>query len=317
MRSFELGLVAAMSVLCFEAKAEGFLADRVPGLAPGSEWMVVDDVRFPREVGGALGVTLSGAHDAVRVTKDGVGLVSDLLLGQLSAALHWDRLRFSVGFSSPLLVSGRDALGLTAPRVTLESNPDTLSDVRVGLTVRVWGDPEGAFKLGLSGDVFVPSGVPEDFVSDGTWRGKLNAIASGSHDVLAYAVNVGVHVRPLDTSWRGGARGSELTWAAGLSLRRALGESGLTLSAGPELFGATALRAAFASDATGLEWLFGARLEGRRSDGGLVRVKIAGGSEVWGAASAAWRVLLTVELSGVISGSAPTTRFEPPPHELH
>ena len=83
---------------------------------------------------------------------------------------------------------------------------------------------------------------------------------AGESEALSYAAHLGIHIRTLDQSEVPQApRGSEAAFGAAAGAHILLG--GASLLIGPEIRGATALRAAFLSDTTALEALAAAALD--------------------------------------------------------
>ena len=47
--------------------------------------------------------------------------------------------------------------------MNLGSHPDTLSDARIGVDVRIVGGPHGRFRFGAGAQLFVPNGDRADY----------------------------------------------------------------------------------------------------------------------------------------------------------
>lgn len=234
----------------------------------------MDDLDIHGGLGGALGLTLGYAGNPLRVT-DGmkrVAVVSDQAFAAIGAALTYDRWRFYLDLGTPLAISGHsgvvDDYSFTGPSVSLGSNPDTLSDARIGTDVRIVGRPSGHFRFGAGAQLFVPFGNRADYDTDDTFRGMVRALFAGDAPYFTYAGQIGVHIRPLDDSpTPGSPRGSELLFGVAAGAKLPIGRSASwVVAVGPEIHGATAFRSFFGSSGTALEGLLSGRIEGTRDD---------------------------------------------------
>jgi hypothetical protein len=316
MRSSEKRALAMLAVIVAattgagraraQQPADGFGTERLSPSAAGGGWFVMDALDFGPQLAGAAGMTLSYAHDPLRIPASGgatrLAVVSTQAFADFGFAASYDRFRVSANFAMPLVNKGdADPLGgsgYASPNVDVGSHPDTLADTRFGLDVRVLGDPTSAFRLGLSAQLFVPSAKREDYLSDGTYRGTLRVLFAGDVGDFTYAGHLGLHSRPLDDSATPGSpRGSELLFGAAAGARLPLGDVGRhAFVVGPELYGKSAARSLFGSTTTGLEALLSARLEGT-GKGAQVRVKLGAGAGLhpeFGAPQ--WRLVASVEM---------------------
>jgi hypothetical protein len=289
-----------------ERQAEGFAVERLYPSAPGGGWLVMDALDMHGGLGGALAFRLGYERNPLRVT-DGtthLSVVSDVALGDIGAAVTYRRWRCYLDVEFPLLISGHSGTvadtQFNGPSVDLGSAPDSVSDARLGIDVRIVGRPGGYFRLGAGAQLLVPTGVAADYNSDGTTRGMLRALAAGDARWLSYAAQLGVHIRTLDDSpTPGSPAGSELLFGAAAGAKLPVGHGGNWVAVvGPELFGASAFRA-FDASGTALEGLLSGRIEGTRDDRSQLRIKLgvgAGLNHRFGAAE--WRLVVAVELFG-------------------
>jgi hypothetical protein len=286
-------------------QAGGFAVERFSPSAPGGGWFVMDALDMHGSLGGAIALTTGYAHNPLRVT-DGtqhLAVVSDQAFANFAAAVTYDRWRAYLDISSPLLVHGQSGtLGgyqYTAPGIDVGSNPDLLSDPRIGLDVRLYGEKASLFRAGLGAQMYFSSGNRTDYVTDGTYRAAARALFAGDlGGAYSYAGHVGVHVRPLDdSSTPGSPRGSELLFGVAAGRSFALDGKSL-LVIGPEIYGATAFHALFGSNATALEGLLTGRVEGPANDGApQLRFKLGvGGGLSPHLGEPEWRVLVGVEV---------------------
>jgi hypothetical protein len=284
-----------------QTPVEGFDADRFAPSAPGAGWFVMDSLDMHGELGGALAFSARYAHEPLRVSASRVPVVTDSAYGQVAGAITWRWLRFSLGFDFPLAVKGPGvtAGGFKYPAadVDLGANPDTLSDVRVGLDARLLGEWNGPFRLGLGAQLWIPSGEPGQYLSDGTYRGMVRLLAAGDLGAFTWAAHVGVHVRPRDDGAVPGApRGSELLFGAAAGARLFVGEDSRTVL-GPEVSGATAFAGFLKPETTSAEALLSARWEGTGDTGPQLRVKLGAGLGLGSQfATPSWRAVVAIEV---------------------
>src|SRR5262249_20392300 len=143
-----------------QTPVQGFDAERFFPSAPGAGWFVMDSLDMHGELGGAISFSARYARDPLRV--GGVAVVTDSGYGQIAAAVTFRSWRWSLAFDVPVAVKGRTATtgGYTypGPDLDLSSHPDTLSDVRVGVDTRLFGEPAGPFRPGLRAQLWGPRG---------------------------------------------------------------------------------------------------------------------------------------------------------------
>ena len=291
-------------------QAQGFSVERLYGSAPGAGWLVMDDLRMQGELGGVVALTTGYAHDPLRVT-DGtnrLSVVSDQAFADFGFAGTYDRWRAYLNMRVPLAVEGQGGtVGnyvFGSPGVDPGSNPDTLSDVRLGLDARVFGHDGDPLRLGAGAQLFVANGNVvggnrANYDTDGTVRAMGRVLAAGDFGRIVYAGQLGVHIRPLDdSSTPGSPQGTELLFGVASGLRTDLGAQGFgTLIVGPELFGATAFRSVFGTNTTAFEGLMTGRYESPSDSGPQIRMKLgigAGIDQHFGAPE--WRTVFAIEL---------------------
>lgn len=285
-------------------QAQGFAVERLDQSAPGDGWFVMDDLNLYGAFGGAASLTLGYAHAPLRIQSPagapGLAVVLHQTFASVALAVSYNRFRLYTNFSSPLYVSGQSGIvggwQFTGPVANVEQNPDTISDVQVGMDTRIFGEPAGPLRLGANAELIIPSGDRADYLTDNTYRAKVRLLVAGDRGRYSYAGHIGVHIRPLDdASVPGSPRGSELIFGAAAGATIAL--LGRTVLIGPEVFGATAFRSILASDATALEALLTSSLDAGAVASGRLRIKLGFGAGLhpqFGAPQ--WRAVLAVEL---------------------
>jgi hypothetical protein len=310
-RSCACALLAALALLSFwpplahaQQQPAGFAVERLYQSAPGGGWFVMDDLDISGRLGGAIALSSGYARNPLVITgPDGqtLAVVKEQAFLDIGAAITYDRFRGYINFPMPLLLSGTSGtLGpyqFTAPSVSLGTNPDTISDPRIGVDVRLLGEPGSLLRLGAGAQLIFPSGNRADYVSDARYRAMFRFLAAGDAGAYTYAGQLGVHVRPLNEApVPGSPNGSEFLYGISGG-RKFAGPSGWAVVAGPEIFGETAFRSFFSGE-TGTEALLTGRLE-QTGTGRNLRIKLGVGHALeqnFGAAQ--WRIVFGVEMFG-------------------
>jgi hypothetical protein len=283
--------------------ASGFAVERLYPSAPGAGWFVLDDLDFSRKLGGAISLTSGYARNPLLIAAPNgkLALLTQQAFVDLGAAVSSNRFRGYIDLPTPLLATGTSGtLGsyqFTAPSVSLGANPDSVSDPRLGIDARLFGNPASPLRLGAGAQLIFPSGSRADYATDARYRAMFRLLAAGGSGAFRYAGQLGVHVRPLnDAPIPGSPNGSEFLYAIGAG-RSFAGPGDWTVVAGPEIFGETALRSFFSGE-TGAEALFTGRLEQSGKERNL-RIKLGlGHALVQNFGAAQWRMVFAVELFG-------------------
>lgn len=271
--------------------------------APGAGWFVLDDLNLSGGLGGAVSLISGYARNPLQVAGPGnnqpLALVSGESFVNVGAAVTYERFRVYLNLPVPLSVTGNGGtLGmyqLTAPSVNTGSNPDTVSDPRIGFDALLYGKPGSRLRLGAGAQLIFPSGNRADYVTDGRYRAMFRLLAAGDVGRFAYAGQFGLHLRPVEGGIPpGGPNGNELLFGAGVG-RRFNVRSGWDAVIGPEFFGVSAVHSNY-SGQTGFEGLLTGRLE-RTGDKPHLRFKLGiGHGLVQNFGAPQWRVLVAVEL---------------------
>jgi hypothetical protein len=311
-RSYIYALLAGFALFSFrplladaQQQPSGFAVERLYQSAPGGGWFVMDDLDISGRLGGAVSLTSGYARNPLVITssdgKQKLAVVSEEAFVDIGGAVTHDRFRGYVNFPMPLLVTGTSGtLGpyqFTAPSVSLGTNPDSVSDPRIGLDARLFGRSGSLLRLGAGAQLIIPSGSRADYVTDARYRAMFRFLAAGDAGAFTYAGQLGVHVRPLnDAPAPGSPNGSEFLYGISGG-RRFAGPSGWSMIAGPEIFGETAFHSFFSGE-TGTEALLSGRLE-HSGAGRNLRIKLGvGHALVQNFGAAQWRIVFGVELFG-------------------
>lgn len=322
-RAFSAAALAAVLVTsarpaAAQVQQQGYALDRLYLSAPGGGWVVMDTLDMHGGLGGGMGLTLEYAHDPLRVrSSDGsqrLTVVSDEAIASFGFAATYDRFRMVLNLPMPLDVSGQSGMvgntQFTSPNsgqpftpsgVNPSTAPDAFADARVGVDARLVGEARSPFRLGAGAQLIVPSPntTAPEYLSDGTFRAMGRLLFAGDVGIFGYAGQLGVHVRPRDDSPSpGGPQGSEFLFGVAAGPRLPVDAAKkMAFVVGPEVWGETAFRSFFGSNATGVEGLLSGRIEGTADDGPQMRVKLGIGAGLdarFGAPE--WRLVAAVEL---------------------
>jgi hypothetical protein len=288
-----------------QQQPSGFAVERFYPSAPGAGWFVMDDLDMSGGLGGAVSLTSGYAHNPlVVIAPDGkqrLALVTQEAFFDIGGAVTYNRFRGYFNFPTPILGTGMSgALGpyqFTTPSVSLGTNPDTVSDSRIGFDVRLLGRPGNLIRLGTGAQLILPSGNRADYTTDARYRGMFRFLAAGDSGAFTYAGQLGVHVRPLnDAPVPGSPNGNEFLFGVSGGRRFAV-PSGWSVIVGPEIYGETAFHSFFNGE-TGTEALLTGRLE-EANAGRNLRLKLGiGHALVQSFGAPQWRVVFGVEMFG-------------------
>jgi OmpA-OmpF porin, OOP family len=253
-------LVAALIALRGEASAQaavaGFAVDRFEPAAPGSRFLSLESLDFEGHLRPAAGLVSAWAWKPLVVYDGQANQVSALVAQQLvehlqGAIVLWDRARVDLDLPVPLVHSGTTTVVGMMTYAAPEGSG--VGDLRLGADVRLIGRVGSPFIGAVGAQLFLPTGDPKAFSSDGGVRFWPQLKAAGLwRDRLSWAGRLGVHIRPQHGCNCDLSPGSELTAGAGARWRFLP-----RLAAGPELYFASAIAGGpFASRAgTSLELL--------------------------------------------------------------
>lgn len=312
-----LAVVIALAALAVRANAQsasrGFAFERLSPSAAGAGWFVMDDLDIEDALGGALGLTLGYERNPVHAGA--LDIVSDAAGANVGGAVTYARWRFSLDFDTVFLATGQsgtvDGETFTAPSVNPSSHPDTIADPRAGIDVLVLGRPGDPLRIGAGAQLSAPNDSRASYTTDGTFRGAVRALIAGDVGRFTYAGHFGAQIRPLDGAVTPATpRGNELLFGLAGGARVPLAWRHWTAVVGAEIYGATAFRSTFESDATALEGLLSARLEEPAGRGRRIRLKLgAGGGIAHEFGAAEWRIVAGVEIFSRSSDASTARAF--------
>lgn len=309
MRSSKLaaaGVLALFTACAATAEAQptarGFGADRLYNSAPGSGWVVLDDLEMHGGLGGAMTVAAEYARDPFHVPNGNsrLNVVSSQAFANVGFAATFERFKIYANFISPIESLGysgvADGIRYQAPHLTLSSNPDTIADFRLGFNLRFIGRYDGPLRLGLQFQLWIPSGERSDYVSDQYYRAFNRLLLAGDLGLWDYAAHLGVQDRTAVDLVPGGPRGTEMVFGAAVGHRFTLAPR-TAFCMGPELFGQTAFREFFGHYTTGVELLYTMRVDWGNPLSPRLRLKAsAGGGLDAQFGTPAWRTVFSLDV---------------------
>jgi outer membrane protein OmpA-like peptidoglycan-associated protein len=239
-------LVIAVALACVgsarRAGADGFALERYEPTPAGSWFLAVPQPWYSSTRWFAGGLTLDYGHNPLLggvfdpQFQKTVAIVEHQLVGHVDVAGSFlDRVQLSLSLPVVLLERGTAAFG-AAP---LEGA--AVGDPRVGVMVRLWGQPDRSrISLHLGGYVWIPVGAYGQHAGDQNARGLPEVIATGMLlDHLRWTVEAGVLIRAQQSLGFGPASttASEFHLGAGV----AWADRARRVHVGPELTLATLL----------------------------------------------------------------------------
>jgi OOP family OmpA-OmpF porin len=149
---------------------------------------------------------LDYAHDPLILRKKsdlsyGASVVSNQLFLRANGTFTlFDRLQFNLDLPAALIQTGDDEPNKL--KIQSPSGPD-FGDIRLGARVRLVGDNNSKFQLGLNGYLWFPTGTGQ-YVTDGWFRGLPQVVVGGRipergrFPSFVYSAAVGAEIRPVD-----------------------------------------------------------------------------------------------------------------------
>lgn len=256
------------------AQEKGFAVNRFEPSERGSSWFVLESLDFRGRARPALGVVGDYQHRPLAIYESNgdvrSSVVDHMLTTHVGGSLVLaDRFRLAVSMPFVLYEDG-DPGTLHGQAFAPPPNDQAFGDLRFGADVRLFGSHRGPITMALGAQLWVPTGDPASYTSDGRVRAAPRALVAGGIGSFVYAAKLGVMIRdPSAESFAGSPIGHELLYAASIGLRVA--DERLTV--GPELFGSTVLTDdTFKTRTTPFEGILGAHYAfegGFRLGGGI------------------------------------------------
>jgi OOP family OmpA-OmpF porin len=233
-------LLSAPALAQTSTNVNGFSLNRFEPSGGGSDWFSLESIDFRGNGRPSLGVIGDFAYKPLVLYNRNNEEVETLIEQQLF--LHagfsvnlFDRLR--VGASLPIVLTQKGNDGGTTTGNLLYSAPKDagVGDLRLGVDLRLFGSHRGFIRAAIGGYVFFPTGDRSKYTGDGRVRGAPRAMIAGDIGPVAYALQGGLHLRPV--SDRGFPELGNEAWG-GVALGVRPHEAVLI---GPELYGTSTI----------------------------------------------------------------------------
>lgn len=228
----------------------GFSAQNYDPSYAGDRFFTTPSATVQGHFSPALKLTGNYAYKPLRIIDKASGntisngvLLKDQLYLHVDASLAlWDRLMIAVGVPVAVYQDGDQP----------DLKTTSMADMRAGLRLTLFGTEEDAFALGVQGDVWFPTGDPEQFTGDEGLRAHPRLVASGLlGERFAYSAAVGAMVREHHDLGIAEV-GSAITYSGALAYLA----WDKRFQIGPEIFGSTTP----SSKDSPVEAMLGARL---------------------------------------------------------
>ena len=215
-------LQAAPALAQTTTTVNGFSLNRFEPSGGGSDWFTLESIDFRGNGRPSLGVIGDFAYKPLvlydRNNEEKETIISQQFLLHAGFSVNlFDRLR--LGASLPIVLSqkGNDGqLTGSGNRVFSAPKDAGVGDLRVGADLRLFGSHRGFIRAAIGGYVFFPTGDQAKYTGDGRVRVAPRAMIAGDLGPVAYAVQGGVHLRPVsdrafpevgNEAWGGAALG--------------------------------------------------------------------------------------------------------------
>jgi outer membrane protein OmpA-like peptidoglycan-associated protein len=307
-----VGLVLLGAPAARAQTAAGFALDRFDPSERGSAWFTQDSLDLRGHLRYAAGLVADIAYrPLVLYDPDGslgASLVRDQYVAHAGASVVLsDRVR--VGLNLPVAVYEGGVSAVARGVQYPAPGGASLGDLRLSADARILGEAGDAFTLAAGAELYLPTGSPSQYMSDGTVRATPRVLGAGQIGLLVYAARVGIAIRPDQARFEATGLGSEVVMGAAAGVQ--LWDRRVVL--GPELTASTVVGAhpsAFAVNNTPVELLLGGHARVTRDL--VVGVGAAPGLSR-GLGEPLVRVLASIEWAPL---APPVPDFPPPPVPL-
>jgi outer membrane protein OmpA-like peptidoglycan-associated protein len=258
-----LTLLAASAVLAESSSAPGFALSRFDPSERGSRFFTTESLDW-RSDAPTLGLVVDYAYNPLviyQVTPNGpkerFAVVRNFAVGEVGGSIGLGE-RFRVGLALPMVLyadGGPGQLGLVSYAAPQRSG---IGDLRVSADMRFYGTATDHLRFGAGVRVYVPTGDPKAFASDGAIRATVQVQGAGEiASFIGWSARLGARFSGLDSTYAGGQLGHQMLGAVAIGWR---GLGGRLLIA-PEVAAATTFGQAFSMPSTAVDLMLGAHFD--------------------------------------------------------
>jgi outer membrane protein OmpA-like peptidoglycan-associated protein len=228
-------LAAATFLASAAAHAQGLPLNRFDPAPVGDRMFGVQSPFVAGHLTPHVGVLLDYAHNPLVLRNtvndsDAGAVVSGQLFLHVNASLAlWNRLLVNVNVPVALL---QDGGGSTAAGALPAVGGAQLGEVRAGLRLRLWGEYDDLFQVGVGGYAWFPTGPSTGYVGSGDVRGMPQVLLGGRSDRVVWSFAAGPQFRATQ-SFANVSDGLQINAGAGVGLL--LGEK-RHFQIGPEVY---------------------------------------------------------------------------------
>lgn len=198
--------------------APGFAVSRFEPSERGSEWFAQDSMDYRGKVRPSIGIVGEYLYRPLVIyNQDGSiqnSVVRNQVLLHLGGSLVlFERLRLGVNLPVAVWNDGHSG---TYKGQRYASPPDEqgIGDLRLALDLRLFGDSDGPFRIGIGSRFWLPTGSQENYLGDGQARIAPHVNVSGdigsASSSFAYSARVGTNIRLRDDAYADAKVGSEI-----------------------------------------------------------------------------------------------------------
>lgn len=216
----------------------GYASNHFDPSERGSRWFVLDSLDIRGDGRLSLGIVNDYSYRSL-VAYNGDGSVADSIVRNqytmnLGASMVLaDRIRIGLNVPLQVFIDGNDGVinGVVHP----SSTDSEVGDMRLSIDGRLFGEASGPATVALGASLYVPSGSPSAYTSDGKPRIGPHLAFAGRYGMFSYAARVGFLFHVRDEVWGDGYIGHEFNYGASAGIN--LVNDKVTI--GPEFYGST------------------------------------------------------------------------------
>jgi outer membrane protein OmpA-like peptidoglycan-associated protein len=198
-----LGVLLAASTANAQPAAEGFSLNRFEPAVGGSDWFSAESIDLRGNGRPSLSVIGDYAYKPLvlydRNDEELATLIDSQLLLHVGFSVNlFDRLRLGANLPIILRQEGTtSSTGGTGGRLYQAPTDAGVGDLRVSLDLRLFGSHRGFIRAAIGGHLFFPTGEQAKYTGDGRVRGAPRAMLAGDIGPVAWAIQGGIHLRPI------------------------------------------------------------------------------------------------------------------------